>query len=293
MRNDLRLLAIHAPASFGADRCPQLAAAISYHVLLSIFPLALVGAGIAGMFAGEETIGRALGTAMLSPLGLEGDVRRGVEQHLGQAVAGIGGVGLLGVAAMLWSVGAFMGSLRHGVESAFNTPHRRHFIRGKLMDLALAVGLGVALGGSVMTTLALAAAPDAGVVGIGQQVMDVLIPPALAFVAFAFCYRVMPSRGPARSAVLIGATVATLLFEGAKRILTFWADHGSNYDLVYGGLAAVASFMLFVYVAANIMLMGAEVTNEWQRIREGARDGARAPRPELRRLLKEILLGSD
>lgn len=295
---DAQLVGVRSLVTFGSDRCPQLAAAISYHALLSLIPLALVAVSVAGLVADQGSVARAIDTVLFEPLGLAVDTRTQLERQITDALAGAGAVGLFGIVALLWTVSACMGSVRQGVEQALRVQvaRRRPFWRAKLLDLGLALVLAAGLGGSLVAGALMQAASDyealSWALRIGVECSLLLVGSA----AFAFSYIVLPSVRPSVGAALVGACTAGVIFEVAKRLLAVWLEHFSHRDAVYGSMGAIASMMLFVFVASNILLLGAKVTHEWSRVRAGDYDAHPDEANERRGLwllIRNTLFGSD
>lgn len=64
----------------------------------------------------------------------------------------------------------------------------------------------------------------------------------------------------------MGAAVATALLESAKVIFTWYLSNYANYNQLYGSLASVIVFLFWVYVAAIILILGAEICSQYQNI---------------------------
>ena len=62
-------------------------------------------------------------------------------------------------------------------------------------------------------------------------------------------------------------------YEVLKRGFQVYLDGFSNYSAVYGSLAAVVAFMIFVYLVAFVFLFGAEMSAVWPGVRHGDYDG--------------------
>jgi len=119
-----------------------------------------------------------------------------------------------------------------------------------------------------------------------------LIPLALSFLAFTFLYWVVPATKVRLRDVWLGALVAAFLFEVTKVGFSIYLENFSNYDLVYGSLGAVAAFLFWIYLAANILLFGAEVASEYPRVLRGDYAEARpAPARPLRETVRARLRG--
>ncbi len=79
-----------------------------------------------------------------------------------------------------------------------------------------------------------------------------------------------------------------------KNGFAIYLRYFGNYDAVYGSLGAVIAFLFFVYVSANVLLLGAEMAAEWPRVSHGhydadlARGGAGPSGPWWRKLLASL-----
>lgn len=286
----------HAATEFGRDRCTQMAAAIAFWALFSIFPLAMALVYVAGFFVDESTVQREVVEWITEYISLTSDGRSELERMLGTAVSGLGAVGLIGLVGLLWSASSLMSAVRNGIDAAWASPARRHFVRGKLLDLVLVVALGVLFAVSLTATFLARFALglfDEGSVpdriateawGLGTW----LLPALLSFVTFLLAYRILPPVRTRFRDLWVGALVATTLFEVAKYGLTVYFERFSTYDEVYGSLGAVISFLFFVYVAAAILLFGAEFAAIWPRVRRGLYGGEGGP--DIRSWLQEQIV---
>ena len=94
------------------------------------------------------------------------------------------------------------------------------------------------------------------------------IPLLFSVIAFTALYCLVPSRLRSPRDVWPGAVVAALVFEIAKLGFSIYIENFTHYDLVMGSLGAIAVFLLWLYVSANIMLFGAEVASEYRQVPE-------------------------
>lgn len=78
--------------------------------------------------------------------------------------------------------------------------------------------------------------------------------------AFTFIYAFVPARQVPFRLALFGGVLAALAFEGAKRGFTFYFAHVRTYQLVYGALAALPLFLIWIYLSWVIVLVGAAIT---------------------------------
>lgn len=95
----------------------------------------------------------------------------------------------------------------------------------------------------------------------GMEKLLFLLPTVCVFLAVLFMYMVVPqSRVNARHAV-VGALFTTVLFEVAKQVFSFYVLHFPTYRLLYGALATIPLFLLWIYISWIIFLLGAQVVN--------------------------------
>jgi membrane protein len=76
-------------------------------------------------------------------------------------------------------------------------------------------------------------------------------------------YRFVPARKLRTRGALAGAVLTAIGTWGAARILAIVFADFSRYNLIYGSLAGVMTFLFFVYVVALILLLGAEFAYAW------------------------------
>jgi membrane protein len=290
MTGRLLRLAEAAVRAFFADNCPKYAAAISYHVLFSMFPLAILVVAVSGLLLRRaelraDVVGELVSLLPLSPEG-EADIRRLLEGVADARNA----LGFLAVAGFLWAASGMMAAIRTGLNQAWGGHDPRPPLQGKLLDVALVLVAGLLAVASVAVTFAVRLARDlleraAGVLGletVAATGVGIVASLLIAFCGAAFLYRIVPSARPPWRHVAVGAAVAAAGFELIKQLFALYLEHFGSYNAVYGSLGAVMAFLAFVYLSANVFLLGAEVAAAWPR---SAAAGDEEPEPIGRRLL--------
>jgi YihY family inner membrane protein len=89
------------------------------------------------------------------------------------------------------------------------------------------------------------------------------------FLVLSSIYLVLPAVRVSLHYALIGGLTATLLWEGARRLLVWYYSAISMVNLIYGPIAIAVGALLSVEVAAIIILVGAQVIAELQAGRDG------------------------
>jgi membrane protein len=98
---------------------------------------------------------------------------------------------------------------------------------------------------------------------LGAEALTVLSAPAAFLVdaaAFTVLYILFPAYRVPFKLALIGGVLAAIAFEAAKYGFRFYIVHFSSYQLVYGPVAVLPLFLLWIYVSWIIVLAGAAVT---------------------------------
>lgn len=253
---------------FRDDRCTRLAAAIAYYVLFSIIPLAIFAVSVFGFVLNNENIREELVDQILEVLPLsETDGRTDVTDVVDSARDISGPAAILSLVAALWTSSAMFGAIRSSLNTVWKVDEIRPFVQGKLLDLAQVGGLMLLFVGSTVLTGALRTIRTLSTEHVGPlagenilwELPPVLLPAVVALLAYFVLYTIVPAKKVAWQEALSGAALATILFEVLKNTFAIYVQNFNNYDVVYGALAGVLLFMFYMFLASNIMLIGAEL----------------------------------
>jgi membrane protein len=273
----VRALAARSLREFFADGCPQRAAAVSYYALLSLFPLVILVVGALGLVldsaaARDQVIDFVLDRAPLR----EQAGRRDLEELLTGVADHATGFGIFGAVGLVIAATGVMGAVRHGLNAAWDVKDPRPPLQGKLVDLLLVLGFGLAATLSLALSLAIRLSTSfAGTVadwlGTSAPVQAVewagrLAPIIISLTIFALLFRLVPARDTHLRDTWPGVVVASAGFEAAKAGFSVYLENFSRYDAIYASLGSVIAFLVFVWVAANVLLLGAEVASEYPRL---------------------------
>ena len=285
--------------AFFKNRCSQLAASISYYALLSLFPAAIVTAAIFGIVIGDDEARAEVVDFLFDTLPLsEDEGRRDLEEAVDGVTRNTETLGVVGLVGLLYSASALMGAIRNSLAIVWGGERQRPPLRAKALDILLVMGLGLLIGLSLAVTLLRSLAVDLGQdLGIPGRVLDAvldasgfLIPLALSVIVFAVLFRVVPHPRPRLRDVWPGIGFATIGYELAKRGFALYIDNFGDYSAVYGSLGAVIVFLVFIYVASIVFLLGAEYATLWPRVRAGEFDSTGPGKP-LREEIRDFLRG--
>ena len=252
------------------DDVSGLAAEIAYRFLFAIFPFGLFVAALGTFVAtslhvanpAEEIVG-GLGDNL--PPAIADALRPELERLLTSARADLLAIGAI---AALWAATGGTNALVKGIHRAYDVPEQRPF----LLRYAVAVGLTLLAALGVMASFvtivggAMATQQLAAQFGLGDQafaVLQILRWPAVFLVltlAVAVLYRYAPSVVVPWRWIAVGAGGFTVGWIVATAALGFYAANVANYGATYGSLGAVIVLMLWFYVTAAMLIIGAELT---------------------------------
>jgi membrane protein len=254
------------------DRCPQYAAAISFRVLFSLFPLTIALVSIFGLVLQDDELRQKVIDELVDILPVsesgQADVRRSIE---GIATP-FSAIGLVSLVALLWGASGMMASIRVGLEASMKVGRGRPAAHAKLVDFILIAAAGVlvlvVVGMSAFGAFFSRLVNDAlDQADIDATASGVLLRDGLQLVAIAvtvlLLYRFVPARRIRKTGALAGAILTAVGIWGATKVLAILFSDFSRYNLIYGSLAGVMTFLFFVYVVAWILLLGAEFAYAW------------------------------
>jgi membrane protein len=98
-----------------------------------------------------------------------------------------------------------------------------------------------------------------------------LMPLLLQAIAFTMLYLIAPNRRVKFSDALIGGSVAAVIFEIVKHAFALYLVYFPTYEAIYGAVAAIPIFLLWIYCCWVTVLLGAEVTASLPEAREKRR----------------------
>lgn len=255
--------------SLAADDAPQWAAAISYYAILSLFPLLLSGVSIAAYFVDPERATRQA-VRFLAEYLPENDEQ--IRELVQGVVAARGTVSLVSLLVFLWSGSRVFDTLTRALNLFFGVPERYGFWKRRMIELTmlLSVGLLFLVSLSSRLVMALVLQNAAGFLPLDElaalEAMRRLVSTLLLLLSFFVLYTVVPRRAVNWRSSLTGALAATLLFSLARPLFAVYLQRFAAINLVYGSAAIVIILLLWVWVAAMITLIGAELASHVQRM---------------------------
>jgi membrane protein len=240
------------------------AAQLAYFLVMSFPAILLLLTWSFSAALGDVSVRQSIVDTIVDALPLEDPTdRQKVEALLDDVAAGAGGLGWIGVVALLYSASGAIGALRHAVNQAWGEEDTRPYVPGKGVDAGLTlivapvliVGLGLTLSGS----LAEAIGDHPLIVAIAQFTVTNLVPVALLLAVLVGLFRVLPVARAGLRAALVGGVVAltgvVLVQLGAEAYFSAFGDASA----VYGTLGVLLAVVFAAYLDAIAIVYGAHV----------------------------------
>ncbi len=260
------------------DACVSVAASLSFTSLLALVPLTAIGLAMFAAFpAFSDLRADVVSWAFFNLTPRLGGV---MQTHLQTYVENAGRTTGFGVLALALTAILMLNTIQTAFDRIWEGRRRprlsRLLVYWALITLGpILFGLSFSVSGYV-----LALARTSGVIGIsdGIQFLGIVMPFILQTAGFGLFYRLVPTRSVRVTDAAAGAVIAGLLFEGLKHGFGYYLGHVAGLEAVYGALAAIPAFLVWMYLAWLAVLTGAEVAAalpEWRSGRRGLDDRPR------------------
>ena len=263
------------------DNVTLLAAGVAFYAMLAIFPAIIAVVTVYGMVADPAQVESQVSEFAKSlPSGADQLLTTQLENvtSAGRQSLSIGLV--LSLLAVLWSASSGVQGLVKGLNLVYDERESRGFL--KLRGLSLLLTLGAILMAVVAIALVAVFPAVIGDLGLGQagelaaSIARWVVLALLVLSALAVLYRHAPDRAnPRWRWVSGGAVVALVLWLLGSIGFSWYVDNFGKYNQTYGALAAVIILLLWLFLSAFVVLLGAELDAETER--QTARDTTTGP----------------
>lgn len=279
--------AIQTLRAFRANQGVLLAGAVAYYALLSIVPLLILMVIALSHVIDQAELLHALGHYLewLVP-GQSKSILAELTNFLDHRNV----IGWVLLASMIFFSSLAFTVLENAMSVIFFhrvAIRRRHFLVSALLPYCYILFLGI---GVLLVTLV-----SGGLQMIGQENVDFLghrwslgrLSGALLYLlgfggeifVLTSVYLVMPVGRLSLRHALIGAVSAALLWEISRHLLVWYFATLSQVSVVYGSLTTAIAVLLSLDIAATLLLLGAQVISEYERLGRDNQDRMRKPLP--------------
>jgi len=263
---------------FSEDNLTDWAAALTYYGLLALFPALIALVGLVGLVGDPASTTKTI-TDIVTRLGPSSAAEtfagpiKSITSNKGTA----GIMGLVGLAAALWSASAYVGAFIRASNVIYETPEGRPFWKLRplqvlvtlvMIVLLALVALALVLTGPIVDAVA-------GPIGVGDTavtIWNIAQWPVLLVVVitmFAVLFYAAPNVKLAGFRwVTPGAAFALLVWLIASVGFAFYVANFGSYDKTYGALGGVVVLLVWMWISNVALLLGMELNAERERSRE-------------------------
>jgi membrane protein len=257
-------------AQIGQDNVSIIAAGVAFYGLLAVFPAITAFVSLFGLFADPAAV-----QAQFANLqgGIPAEAWTLINDQLSAVMAAgsrsLGISALVALAIALYSAGAGVRALMTALNIAYNEEEKRSFIRFYLTAFVFTLGIAalglLSLGVIVAVPVILNLIRLGGVAGALVKLLPWLVLAMFIIVALGVLYRYGASRAePKTRWVSWGAVLATVLWIGASLLFSVYVANFGSYNETYGALGAVVVLLMWFWISAFIVLIGAELNAEME-----------------------------
>ncbi len=241
------------------DKASDMAAALTYYGVLAIFPLIIFMLALASLLI-EPADAEAL-VARLSQVApgeataiLGGRIREfGQESH--------GGLLTLGILGALWAASSGMGALMGALNTAYGVEETRPFwkVRGIAILTTLAASVLVVMAAAIAVALPPIAARLGGPVAEGLSWLGLPVAGLMMMFLWSLLYWRLPAVRHRFRLITPGALVGVVVWLVASWAFSLYVKNFGAYDATYGAVGGVIVLLLWMWISAQALLLGAEI----------------------------------
>lgn len=250
---------------FFRDGGIMLAAAISFFIVTAIVPFCLFVVTSFGSFMGRnpDFYRFFLGKVVSFFPSVTADITQEFMKLVMFKKIGAYSIVLYGVLSF-----PLFASVENALNAVFKVRKKRHFILSVLLSLTVATMIFAILIASFFTASAMPLLnkirpffPEFRISHATGFIIRFMLPFFIVFSVVAAVYKLLPKAKVGIVHACAGALLTAFLLEVAKHVFTWYVLTIAHFGKIYGSLATIVMFLLYVYYSSCIFLIGAEVVH--------------------------------
>ena len=253
-----------------ADHVGLIAAGVAFYGLLALFPAITAVMALSGLLVEPSQVVETLkGFEGIVPEDVMSIITKQATAVAGSKESGLGLTLIVGLLLAIYSASKGMASLMEGMNVAYDEDESRGFFVKTAVKLSLTLFLILGLILGLMGTTAVPAVIASVELGamfelIGTIAVWVFLA-LMTMLGLAVLYRYGPSRDePEWRWVSPGAIIACILWIVGSAGFAFYVGNFASYNESFGALAGVVVLLMWFWISAFIILIGAELNSEME-----------------------------
>ena len=261
-------IALRLKDRIAQDRIGLIAAGVAFFGLLALFPAISAMIAISGLLVDPtQVVDQLNGFANVVPQEVIEIISGQAREVASTRTGGLELTAVLSVIIAFYSASSGVASLIKGVNVAYDESEKRGFLKLKMLTFALTLFLMLGLLFALLATLALPAI--FALIDLGSTT-TVLVTSAfwaamctMTIIGLSVFYRYGPSRSaPKWSWASFGAVAGCVLWIAASAGFAFYVSKFGSYNESFGTIGGVVVLLLWFWISAFIVLLGAEMNAE-------------------------------
>lgn len=253
------------------DHISIVAAGVAFYFFLALFPTFIAAISIYGLVTEPAQIQQQIGqVAHILPAQsseMISNILEGIADKSGKT---LGWSLALSILFSLWSAQKGTKAVFEGINIAYDENDDRGFFKSNgltMLFTVCAIAIGIVCTALVVVFPAIIEIVNFADIGL-QNIVQWLRWPVVALVVMgvlSITYKIAPARSnPQFRWVSWGAVIATVLWLVGSVLFSTYISNFGNYDKMYGSLSAVIVLMLWFFITAYVILLGAEINSEME-----------------------------
>jgi membrane protein len=271
-RGSWRAAGRRAVAEFKNDFLQDRAAALTYYSVLAIFPGILALVSLLGLFGRSPTQSLVTNLTSVAPSSVRTILRDAVSRlQQGHSAAGV--LAIVGIVLALWSTSSYVAAFMRAANAIYDVPEGRPAWKTLPLRLGVTLILMVLLVASatIVVVTGSLARHVGQVLGIGSAAVttwDIAKWPVLVILVclmVAVLYWASPNAKQGLRWIAPGAVIAIGVWLAASGLFAVYVANFGHYDKVYGSIAGMIIFLIWLWLTNTAILLGAEFNAELER----------------------------
>lgn len=243
---------------FAANRCSSIAAELTITSLLALVPLTAVVFTLLAFIPHFQELGEQLQTLLFNYFVPEtGNI---VRDYVNEFVVKTKSLTFAGSIMLIATALLMMKTIESSFNKIWHIKTSRLFWQRLLAYFAVLLLGPILLGGSLLITSYIQSLPIiSDMLTEYHQGITFWLPLIMISLAFGIMFFVIPNRKIVPINALYAGFITAVLFELAKLAFTYFVASFSTYQLIFGALASIPLFLIWIYLSWSILLLGAEI----------------------------------
>ena len=244
------------------DECLTRASALVYTTLLAMVPLAIVTVYVLSLFPFFQGVAKQLEHFIYA--NFFADSAQQIYAAIKNTVMVVRSISDKSLIVLLLTSTLVINTMANAFNKIWHTEPRHNIVVRFLVYLVFLIVAPIFIGGGMILTSYVMSLPlisEVDQVPLLNQAWVMLIPYVLTFILFTGLNAFLPSTKVSIRAALLGGLVTTVLFELLKWGFGLYLRYVATYQVIYGALAIVPVFLLWLYLVWVVILVGALVAN--------------------------------